>query len=76
MKKCLFSLIEIELGNCVSNLNHGGVYAGSQTLDLREGEHFVLGGLADPDAQGLLAGRNDLVRAPQPARCGRANLDK
>ena len=59
-----------------SNLNHGCVNAGSQTLDLRESEHFVLGGLADADAQGLLAGRNDLVRAPQPARGGSANLDK
>ena len=58
-----------------SYLNHGGVDACSQALDLRESEHVVLGRLADFEVQRLLDGVEDLVRAPEPARGGGADLD-
>lgn len=38
----------------VVDLNHGGVDAGTQALDLDEGEESVLGGLALLDAEVLL----------------------
>ena len=59
----------------VSHLNHGGVDARSQALDLRESEHVVLGRLADFEVQRLFDGVEDLVRASEPARGGGADLD-
>ena len=59
----------------LSHLNHRGVDACSQALDLRESEHVVLGRLADFEVQRLFDGVEDLVRAPEPARGGGADLD-
>ena len=56
------------------DLDHGCIDASAEALDLRQGEHLVLGGLTHPDPQGLLAGSEDLVGTSKPARSGCANL--
>ena len=58
----------------VVDLDHGGVDAGAEALDLADGEELVVGHAADADAKVLLAGRHDLVTASEPAGGGCANL--
>ena len=58
----------------VVDLDHGGVDAGAEALDLADGEELVVGHAADADAKVLLAGRHDLVATSEPAGGGRANL--
>lgn len=47
----------------VVDLDHGGVDAGAQALDLDEGEEVVLGRVAGGDAQVVGDGLDDLVAA-------------
>lgn len=47
----------------VIDLDHGGVDAGAEALDLEEGEEAVLGGLATLDAQVASDGLDDGVGA-------------
>ena len=58
----------------VVDLDHGGVDAGAEALDLADGEELIVGHAADADAKVLLAGRHDLVTASEPAGGGCANL--
>ena len=60
----------------VVDLQDRRVDAGAEALDLDQRELSVGRGLADPDAELLLAGRDDFVRAAQPARRRRADLQR
>lgn len=55
----------------VVDLEHGGVDAGAEALDLDEGEEAVLGGVAGGDAEVLGDGVDDLgaAAAAELARC-------
>src|SRR6185312_807822 len=60
----------------VVDLDDRRVDAGAQTLDLGQRELAVRRGLADGDAEPLLASRDDLFGAPEPARRRRADLEE
>ena len=58
-------------GGCID----GSVDARPETLDLPQREPAVRAGVAQPDAQRFLAGPDDAVASPEPARRRRADLD-
>jgi hypothetical protein len=62
----------------VVNLDHGGVDAGTEAFDLEDGEETVGGGLALLNAELLLNGLDDNIRATASKLAGgrSANLDK
>src|SRR3546814_1323650 len=69
---CSSDLLVVE----VVDLRHRRVGAGAEALDLDDREQPVGGHLAQADAELLLAGLGDAVRAAQPAGRGAANLDE
>ena len=60
----------------IVDLDHGRVNAGSEALDLADGEELVVGHLAGSNSKVLLARSHDLVTATQPAGCCCTNLAK
>src|SRR4051794_21931756 len=55
--------------------DHRRVGAGPQALELAQEEAPVVGRLADPDPERVLAGAHHVVRAAEPARRSRAHPD-